>query len=87
MHMRNDLCSTRAVILHNIVVGHARDGGDGAGEEGKPEAFSGLRIGDGVQCKASDLPISLLSTASISATLTLCCRVVTSKCPTHKSHD
>jgi hypothetical protein len=41
MHMRNDLCSTRAVILHNIVVGHARDGGDGAGEEGKPEAFRG----------------------------------------------
>jgi hypothetical protein len=47
MHMRDNLCSTRAVVLHNVVVGHTRDGGDGAGEEGKPEAFPGVRIGDG----------------------------------------
>jgi hypothetical protein len=44
MHMWDDLCSACAVVLHNIVVGYTRDGCDGAGEEGKPEAFSGVRI-------------------------------------------
>jgi hypothetical protein len=98
MYVWNDLCGACAVVLHNVVVGYAGDGGDGAGEEGEPEACFVLVVGNGEWeiwdvvfgvgvFWAEDLPISLLSTASISATLTLCCLVVTSKCPVPKPHD
>jgi hypothetical protein len=100
MYVWNDLRGARAIVLHNVVVGYAGDGGDGAGEEGEPEACLVLVEGNGEWEMwdvvmwdvvfgvgvfwAEDLPISLLSTASMSATLTLCCLVVTSKCPIHK---
>jgi hypothetical protein len=97
MYVWNDLRGARAVVLHNVVVGYAGDGGDGAGEEGEPEACLVLVEGNGewrcgMWCLewsvlGEGLPISLLSTASISATLTLCCLVVTSKCPIQRSHD
>ena len=39
MHVRDDLRRARAVVLHDVVVGYARDFGDCAREEGKPEAW------------------------------------------------
>jgi hypothetical protein len=47
MYVWNDLCGTRAVVLDNVVVGYAGDGGDGAGEEGEPEACLVLVEGNG----------------------------------------
>lgn len=39
MHVRDDLRGARAVVLHNVVVGHPGDFGDCAGEEGEPETW------------------------------------------------
>lgn len=43
MHVWNHLSSSRAIVLHNIVVAHTGDAGDGACQEGEPEAFAEVR--------------------------------------------
>jgi hypothetical protein len=82
MHMRNHLRSSCAVVLHNVVVGDSSDQGDCAGEEGEPETLASNKYGEKMGgTREGYVPISRDSTAPMSATLTLCCRVVTSKCP------
>lgn len=42
MYMWYDLRCSCAVVLDDVVVGHACDFGDGAGEEGEPETLAML---------------------------------------------